>query len=258
MKCAYEAANGVEGHMVANMLEQHDIAARVDGEHLTSGIGELPAMGLVRVMVNEVDHARAREIIEKWEAQSPPVTESPVPKRGAAPAWFLAGVVATLAATNLWSRTQTTNQGIDFNGDDRLDDVFYYQAGQIVKMEGDANLDGKVDYVYEYDSQGLVDSGRADHDFDGKFEIKQMFTRNLAKSAELDYNMDGRVDEREYYENGVLKSSEMFALDGKLVKRSYFEKGVLDRADYDADGDGILETSYRYDRYGEIAETRRN
>jgi hypothetical protein len=93
MKCAYEAANGVEAHMVANMLEQHRIDTRIDGEHLASGIGELPAMGLVRVMVDEDRFARAREIIHEWEKASPQDGANVASNRPNALAWFAVGVI---------------------------------------------------------------------------------------------------------------------------------------------------------------------
>ena len=99
MKCAYEAAHSVEGHMVANMLEQHGLDARVDGEHLSSGVGELPATGLVRVMVNDGDEARAREIIRDWEAKSP-TSDLPVSKHSYAPAWFSLGLVVGATLMN--------------------------------------------------------------------------------------------------------------------------------------------------------------
>jgi hypothetical protein len=97
MKCAYEATHSVEGHMVANMLEQHGIDARVAGEHLSSGVGELPATGLVRVMVDAADEARALEIIREWEAMSSPASDLTISKRSFAPAWFALGLVAGAA-----------------------------------------------------------------------------------------------------------------------------------------------------------------
>jgi hypothetical protein len=97
MKCAYEAAHSVEGYMVANMLEQHGISARVDGEYLSSGVGELPATGLVRVMVDAADEANAREIIREWEAMSSLTSDLASSKRSFAPAWFALGVVAGAA-----------------------------------------------------------------------------------------------------------------------------------------------------------------
>ena len=67
MKTVYEASNSLEGHMIANLLEQADIYARVDGDFLQGGVGELQAFGLVKVRVNEEEYDRAREIVRQWE-----------------------------------------------------------------------------------------------------------------------------------------------------------------------------------------------
>jgi len=67
MKKVYDAASGVDAHIVLHMLEQAGIAGRIDGEYLTGAMGELPLSGLVRVMVEEPDVERARSIIAKWE-----------------------------------------------------------------------------------------------------------------------------------------------------------------------------------------------
>ena len=100
MKCAYEAASGVDAHMVAHLLEQHGLDSRIDGEFLASGVGELPAAGLVRVMVEERHHDRAREVIRKWEAESPPASELAIAKPSYAPAWFALGLVVGAAIMN--------------------------------------------------------------------------------------------------------------------------------------------------------------
>lgn len=81
MKCVYEASSGLDAHMVLNLLEQHGIAGRIEGEYLQGGIGELSAMGFVRVLVAEEDHARAKQIIGEWEAIQPP-DEEPKPETG--------------------------------------------------------------------------------------------------------------------------------------------------------------------------------
>ncbi|MGE4242652.1 DUF2007 domain-containing protein [Ramlibacter sp.] len=71
MKTVYEAAHGLEAHMIADLLRQQSIVARVEGEYLAGAIGELPAAGLVRVVVDEDDYAPARRVIEGWFAEQP-------------------------------------------------------------------------------------------------------------------------------------------------------------------------------------------
>jgi hypothetical protein len=72
MKCVYEASTGLDAHMILNLLEQRGISGRIEGEYLQGGIGELSAMGFVRVMVADEDYAEARKIIAEWEAIQPP------------------------------------------------------------------------------------------------------------------------------------------------------------------------------------------
>ena len=61
--------------MILNLLQQQGISGRIEGEYLQGGVGELQAMGFVRVVVSEGDYARARRVIEEWEALEPHVEE---------------------------------------------------------------------------------------------------------------------------------------------------------------------------------------
>lgn len=75
MKIVYEARDSLEGHMIANLLEQASIYARVDGEFLQGAVGEIQALGLVKVRVNNDDYQRAREIVQQWESTQQSATE---------------------------------------------------------------------------------------------------------------------------------------------------------------------------------------
>ena len=68
MKMVYEAAHGVEAHMIADLLRQEGISGQVQGEYLQGAVGGLPAAGLVRVVVDEDDYDRARRVIDGWSA----------------------------------------------------------------------------------------------------------------------------------------------------------------------------------------------
>ena len=69
MKCVYEATTALDAYMIFNLLVQEGIQGRVDGEYLAGGIGELQAINLVRVMVDEEDFDQAMKIIREWEAR---------------------------------------------------------------------------------------------------------------------------------------------------------------------------------------------
>ena len=65
----FEASSTLEAQMIINLLDQHDIAAEMDGEYLQGGVGELQAMGIVRVLVSERDYPDAQRVMEDWNAQ---------------------------------------------------------------------------------------------------------------------------------------------------------------------------------------------
>jgi hypothetical protein len=67
MQIIYSAQNSVEAHIIRGLLENHGIAARVNGDYLQGGIGELPLIDLVTVSVADEDYARALEVIEEFD-----------------------------------------------------------------------------------------------------------------------------------------------------------------------------------------------
>ncbi|MDX1804249.1 MAG: DUF2007 domain-containing protein, partial [Alcanivorax sp.] len=71
MKCVFHAGNGLEAHMVADLLNQAGIMAQVHGDLLQGGVGELPAGGLASVWVADSDTRRAAEVIQDFERHQP-------------------------------------------------------------------------------------------------------------------------------------------------------------------------------------------
>jgi len=69
MRIAYRAESLIDAHLVKDALERADIPAFVSGEYLTGGIGQLPALDLVTVMVAEPDFERAAPIAEGIDAE---------------------------------------------------------------------------------------------------------------------------------------------------------------------------------------------
>lgn len=253
MRCAYEAANTVEAHMIANLLEQQDIGARVDGEYLTSGIGELPAMGLVRVMVSDTDFERARQVITRWESESPPqVTREPA-RSGYGFGGFVLGVALTAGVAAWGYRSPPAEEGIDYDGDGRLDERYFYEGRYLRKTQMDRNSDGSVDLIYHYDARGRLLASQADNDFDGHFEATGRFARGNLVTLEVDTNLDGRVDRRSRFRYGVLNQVIVYSRDGRtIIRREHYDSDQLRRAEIDTDEDGVLDTTYEYDPSGEL------
>ncbi|MEA1889444.1 MAG: DUF2007 domain-containing protein [Pseudomonadota bacterium] len=67
MTKVYSAQNAIDAHIVKGLLEQQGISARVNGEFLQGGIGELPPMGLITVSVEEENYEKASGLIRKYE-----------------------------------------------------------------------------------------------------------------------------------------------------------------------------------------------
>ena len=66
MKTVFEPSNSLEGYMLQDLLKQRGIDSRLDGAHLQGGVGELPASGLVRLVVAEEDFRAARAVIDDY------------------------------------------------------------------------------------------------------------------------------------------------------------------------------------------------
>lgn len=67
MHVAYLAENIIDANLVRDALEAADIPAYVDGAFLAGASGELPALGMVRVLVADAHGAAARPVVEAIE-----------------------------------------------------------------------------------------------------------------------------------------------------------------------------------------------
>ncbi|MBT5861770.1 MAG: DUF2007 domain-containing protein [Gammaproteobacteria bacterium] len=66
MKKVFDALSNIEAHLVLHQLQQAGLDARIQGEHLQGGMGDLPALGNVRIIVNDTDEVEARQVIADW------------------------------------------------------------------------------------------------------------------------------------------------------------------------------------------------
>lgn len=71
MRVVYEAENLIDAHLIKGLLAQDGIDSYIRGEHLIGAIGELPAIGLIAVMVADEDVASARSVILDWDNAEP-------------------------------------------------------------------------------------------------------------------------------------------------------------------------------------------
>jgi len=253
MKLAYEAANTIEGHMVLNMLEQSGLSARIDGEFLQGGMGELPVAGLVRVMVDEADYDNARLLIKQWEElEAEPQT--PIDRKNFSLGSTVVAFVAGVAVAAIYYNTPVTEDGIDYNGDGQLDETYTYVNYLLSEVSQDRNFDGNIDALYSYDSRGLIESSVHDDNFDGTFETQLMYEKGNVYRAMSDTNGDGSIDYREDYVFGVIsKAAFLNPESGKPTKTKHFNALGLEYSLIDTTGDGVMDARHDYDSREEIA-----
>jgi hypothetical protein len=256
MRTLYEAANAVEAHMLADLLRQRGFEAHIQGEHLQGAMGELPAAGLVRLVIDDEQHAAARAVIDEWEARQP--STLPPPRRTGRFRWLALGVL--LGAGSLYAvvRTPVSGDGVDYNRDGQLDETWTYAPrGTPLKFEADRNRDGKVDHVLHYDERGLAASAESDDDFDGRFETRTQFFQGNAEFAQSDTDGDGFFDLLSHFRHGVLERSEYRdPVSGKVLRVEHLRLGKLTRAELDTDRDGEFDTQIEYTGLAEVSSRR--
>lgn len=258
MRSVYEASNSLEGHMIVNLLDQEGITARIDGEYLQGGVGELQALGYIRVMVDEEDYHSAKDIVTQWDQQQIPPTQYSAPKNKNA---FLAGlvgfVIGGVFVAALYA-TPVTSDGIDYDGDGVLDEKWTYVNNRMSTMELDRNRDGKVDSTHQFNRLGLLLSSQHDDNFDGSFETDIQYNQGNVERLNRDTTGDGRKNYREEYKNGVLARQIFISpTTGLPAKVAHYNGFTLSSAELDTDADGILDTVYEYNEFEEIIIQRK-
>ncbi|MGD2137473.1 MAG: DUF2007 domain-containing protein [Gammaproteobacteria bacterium] len=170
MKSVYECSTALDAHMILNLLEQEGIRGRVDGEYLPGGVGELQAINLVRVMVDEADYERAGQVIREWEAIRVEEEEKSAPAPGYGLSLFFLGLIIGSGLVFWAYNTPVGRDSVDRNGDGVPDEKWIYRDNRLRRVEVDRNLDGKVDVIVRFDRGGLLKQVERDEDFDGDFE----------------------------------------------------------------------------------------
>lgn len=262
MKTVYEAANALEAHMLADVLRQEGITAQVMGGYLPGAMGELPAAGLVRLMVEEDDHTRARSVIERWEATqvNEPATRAVRPVvTGSRWRWGLGGLVLGAGLCLAVVRLPTDQTEFDHNRDSLVDERWALSpAGQIVGVEQDRNFDSRMDLRLHYGASGELDTEERDDDFDGQFESRTWYRMDQAQRTEADTDGDRLIDSVTHYTHGV--ATRMDTLEprsGQPVRIEHLHLGRIERVERDSDLDGRLDIREHYNPLGQITRTER-
>lgn len=254
MRVLYEASNTLEAHMILNLLDQAGLSARIDGEYLQGGVGELQTMGLVRVMIEGTDYSEANSIIQEWDRKQPVQKPPPSPTKKSSFGSGLVGLFVGISAMTIYYHTPVTNDGIDYNGDGRLDEKWTYVNYTISKVEIDRNFDGKMDLVYLYDRKGIIDTSSLDEDFNGTFETDIYYEHGSPFSEKTDSTGDGYKDLVTQYKYGKAETTTFKdPKNNTPIKIQRFGPYyTLQLAEVDTTGDGIIDTIFEYNSIGEV------
>jgi hypothetical protein len=254
MKLLYEAGNVLEAQMILNMLEVEGLRGQIDGAYLQGAMGELPAAGLIRVMVDGDDYPRAKELVRAWDAAQPvpaaaAVPAAPAAKSGGRVSTFLLGLAVGIACAAAWYRVPVSDSGIDYNGDGVLDEKWSVTATGIpVSGTIDRNFDGKEDSVTYFSGDRTIARSESDDDFDGKFESKAHYKQGSPYLIETDIDNDGIIDLKTHLAFGVMVSREFInPFTGLPRKIDYYRDLQLVYADVDTDLDGKMDKRITYD-----------
>lgn len=71
MQRVYEPQDLMEGELLLGMLASEGIDAYLTGQHLAGAVGELPACGLLGVMVEDAQADSAQQLIAAYNAALP-------------------------------------------------------------------------------------------------------------------------------------------------------------------------------------------
>ena len=258
MQCIYEAATALEAHMILNLLEQEGLKGRVDGDYLQGGIGELQAVGLVRVLVAEADIPKAKELIKAWDESQKNSEVTPRQKKNNSLGMFLLGSIFGAVFVAIFYNTPVTMDGVDYNGDGELDEKWYYVDYRASKTELDRNLDGKVDYIYTFDRRGLAEKSQSDDNFDGIFESESYFDNGNIQRTKVDTDGDAFADYHVDFSNGLANTIKFIDPETrKAIKIQYYGDFNITVEEIDTDGDGVLDTRRQFDSLEEVVSIKK-
>ena len=285
MKQVYRSSDELEAQMICNLLEQAGIEAHLSGEHLQGlGIANQP----VQIFVQEEDFDRASRVVDSGD---PEAGQAAAPGREFGPriaaddergsdstsqrtyrnheraretdwAGVLMGLVIGIllgAAGMFWAYNSPIEEnGIDYDGDGRLDEQWTYVDDRIAKVEIDANLDGTIDSIAEYDHLGLIESGADDANFNGTFDTILHYEDGRLVRYEMDADENGFYEySEEYFDNGdreIIYLNPATEKPFKIIRATPF--GYKD-AEVDLDGDGKMDILRKFDEQEEIIEESR-
>jgi hypothetical protein len=163
--------------------------------------------------------------------------------------YFLAGAVIAAIALFFMYRFPGSEEGFDHDGDGVLDEIHHRQGDLLSKIEHDRNGDGNIDLQWIYGLDGLIESMKADNDFNGTFEQTVQYERGLPAVGKINASGEGPRDIRNNYQDGVRTDSELYDPFTNLRKKIIYYNafGKVIKSEFDTTGDGKLDRKTTYD-----------
>lgn len=251
MKIVFSTDNSLEAHMMKHLLQEQNIGVSVSGEALAGARGELQANSPISLSVDlDGDFERARSIIEEFESRNKIVPEPSSRHNRNMLAYILVAVIFFIfgaGAMYSYFYSPISRDGIDVNGDGKVDIFYTYKNDFLTKNEQDRNFDGKVDAFHEFDRRGLIVTSSFDSDFDGRFEYQLTYENEFNYKAVWDQDGDELPDAVFNYKNDNLESQIIYHEKSRIpAKKISYINGVLD-----SNGDGVFDKKITYDRLEE-------
>jgi hypothetical protein len=91
----------------------------------------------------------------------------------------------------------------DFDFDGRLDQLSFYEDGQLVRKELDTNFDNTID-TWLWCGNGWVTRAERDRERDGRVDVWEVYAQGLITEAQYDDDNDGRVEKWDSFRGGKL------------------------------------------------------
>jgi Putative prokaryotic signal transducing protein len=76
MKSIFRGSDYIQAQLLTGLLEQHGITVYLQGAALQGGLGELPAVGHLSIMVDEQDERAAKSLLTAYERGDLHIDES--------------------------------------------------------------------------------------------------------------------------------------------------------------------------------------
>jgi hypothetical protein len=133
-------------------------------------------------------------------------------------------------------------QAFDLNKDGKNDVWHLYKDNVETCKIDDFDHDGLKDWAVAYDASHTALYKKADTDWDGKFDLIEVFDKGTMIETERDSDFDGKFDVKEIYAQGALQSVRRDRNgDAKPDQWENYVDGVATSITYDDDYDGKVD-----------------